>query len=399
MELEPTGIAHGGEAIARVDGKAHFVAGAMPGETVEGRVVRDKKSWARVELVRVLEASPDRVAPPCPHFDECGGCQWQYAAYPAQKRWKQSIVEGQLRHLGGIDEPPVLPTVAAGAPYGYRNRMDFVVDRGRLSLRRRRSRSAVPIRQCLLMEPALAAVFERIGDVSGADSLTLRVGVATGETLAVVRGGLPAGYEEWGCGVVHDDGETLQPVIGPGAVNEEVAGHRFRITGDTFFQNSTAGAAALAGLVAEALDPGPDDTLLDGYAGGGLFGVVVGSEAGSVIAVEESLQAAVDLNANFRTAGIEPRVFNLDFASAAEIRLPWDLAVVDPPRKGLGADGVAAVTSPGPRAIAYVSCDPASLGRDARLLVEAGYRLEAAVPVDQFPQTFHVETVATFRRR
>ena len=122
-------MAHGGEAVARVGGKAHFIAGAIPGERVEGRVVRDKGSWARVEIHRVLDPSPLRVVPPCPHFEECGGCQWQFAGHRAQLDWKASIVAGQLRHLGGIADPPVRPAVAPGRPYGYRNRMDFVVRR------------------------------------------------------------------------------------------------------------------------------------------------------------------------------------------------------------------------------------------------------------------------------
>ena len=114
-----------------------------PGELVEGEVTRDKKSWARVELTRVIEASPQRVEPPCGHFAECGGCQWQYADYPAQLAWKHSIVVGQLQHLGRIEDPPVRETVPTADPYGYRNRMDFAVSEGKPSLRRRRSRDKI----------------------------------------------------------------------------------------------------------------------------------------------------------------------------------------------------------------------------------------------------------------
>jgi len=392
-------MAHGGEAVARVGGKAHFIAGAIPGERVEGRVVRDKGSWARVAIHRVLDPSPLRVVPPCPHFEECGGCQWQFADHPAQLDWKASIVAGQLQHLGGIADPPVRPTLAPGRPYGYRNRMDFVVHKGRLCLMRRQSRDPIPVPGCLLMEPGLAELFGRIAAARGARSVTLRVGVATGETLAVVRGDLPAGVEEWGCPVSHVTGEGPVPIIGTGVVHEEVAGLRFRITADAFFQTNTPGAEALVTLVVEALEPRPDDILLDGYAGGGLFGIAVGREAGAVVAVESSALAADDLVANSAAAGIVPEIVRGDFAAVAPgIGGGWDLAVVDPPRRGLGAAGVAAVTGPNPRAIAYVSCDPASLGRDSRMLAAAGYRLEWAAPVDQFPQTFHVETVACFRR-
>ncbi|MDX1691762.1 MAG: hypothetical protein R3290_12140, partial [Acidimicrobiia bacterium] len=256
IEVVPTDIAHGGEAVGRVDGKAHFVAGAMPGERVRGEVERSKKHWARVRLREVVEASPERVEPPCPHFDECGGCQWQYAAYPAQLRWKQSIVAGQLAHLGRIDDPPVAETVAAGPAYGYRNRMDFSVHRGAPALHRRRSGRLVPLDTCLLLHPGLVEVFDRLGDLSGATSVTLRLAVSSGERMAVVSGAVPEGAETWGCSVVLAAGGERHEVIGRSAITEVVAGVPLRITADAFFQNSTAGAEVLVELVDDAIDVG-----------------------------------------------------------------------------------------------------------------------------------------------
>ncbi len=399
IELRPTDIAHGGEAVARLDGKAHFVAGAMPGELVAGEVVRDKKSWARVELTSVLEPSPDRVDPPCPHFAECGGCQWQFAAYRAQLDWKRSIVEGQLRHLGRIETPPIRPTAATGDPYGYRNRMDFAVSGGRPALRKGHSRDMVEISQCLLMEPSLAELFGRIGDLGEARGITLRVGAA-GESLAVVKGALPGGTDRWGCSVsqrTREEGLTV--LVGEDTVHHDIADTRLRVTGDAFFQNNTAGAAALVALAAEALEPQSDDTLLDGYAGGGLFGVSLGKRAERVFAVESNLTSVADFAHNAGEAGVDHRLFNNDFTEGLSlVKDPWDIAVVDPPRDGLGSAAVGAVTACEPRAIAYVSCDPASLARDSGLLATAGYRLEWAAPVDLFPQTYHVETVAAFVR-
>jgi len=397
IELSPTTIAHGGEAVARVDGKTHFVAGAMPGERVLAEVVRDKGSWARAELREVLEASPDRIDPPCGHFAECGGCTWQFAAYPAQLEWKRSIVAGQLEHLGGLPDPVVRPTAAPGPPYGYRNRMDFRVADGSPALLRRRSRDPVLIEECLLLHPALDAVFGRLGGLGSAEAITLRVGTATGEALAVVDGPIPAGAPGWGCSVARRS--PPREIIGPGAIHEEVAGMRFRITGDAFFQTNTAAAEVLAALVVEALEVQEDDVLLDAYAGGGLFGLVAGKGAARVIAVESGDLALGDLDHNAAASGIDVEILEGRAETVlGETTEDWDVAVVDPPRKGLGDPGVGAVTSTAPRAIAYVSCDPASLGRDARLLAAHGYRLDWAAPVDLFPQTFHVETVAAFRR-
>jgi len=380
-----------------VDGKAHFVAGAMPGERVEGEIVRDKGAWARVELKQVLDASPDRVDPACRHFGDCGGCEWQFADYEAQLEWKRSIVAGQLRHLGRIDDPPVRPTTPAAGPYGYRNRMDFTVEAGRPALRRRRSRDAVPIDECLIMEPAMAELFSRLGDLGEARKITLRVATTTGESLAVVYGELPPDIEEWGCRVSRRNHRGLRPIIGTGTIHETVAGVPFRITGDAFFQNNTAGAEALVALAAEALDPQPEETLLDGYAGGGLFGIIIGRKAGRLLAIESNRLSADDLAHNAAEAGLKHRAFRGRFVKTAPaIEEHWDLAVVDPPREGLGPHGVEAVTHTSPRAIAYVSCDPASLARDSRHLAEAGYTLQWAAPVDMFPQTSHIETVASF---
>ena len=397
--LRPTDIAHGGEAVARFDGKAHFVAGAMPGELVEGEVVRDKKSWARVRLTGVLEPSPDRITPPCRHYDDCGGCQWQFAAYPVQLDWKRSIVEGQLRHLGGIETVPVRPTAQTGDPYGYRNRMDFAVSEGRPALRKGRTRDMVQIRECLLMAPPLASLFETIGDLGDARGITIRVGINTGETLAIAKGSLPEGAEGWGCPVSLRTREGLQHVVGPGVIHEQVGEVSFRVTGDAFFQNNTPGAAVLVELVTEALAPQSHETLLDGYSGVGLFGISLGRSLDKVIAVESNLDAVADFSHNATLAGVDHRLFNNDFARGlSSVRDPWDVAVVDPPRDGLGAAAVGALTACEPRAIAYVSCDPASLARDARLLADAGYRLDWVAPVDMFPQTYHVETVSSFVR-
>ncbi len=400
IALEPADIAHGGEAVARLEGKAHFVDGAMPGEHVRGVVVKDAGSWARVELREVVRASPHRVEPPCPLFGACGGCQWQFADYPAQLEWKRRILAGQLAHLGRVDRPPVRDTVAVGAPFRYRNRVDFQVADGRPAFSRRRSHLLQPIDDCLLLHPSLAELVARLGDLGEATALTLRVATSTGSLLAVVEGPAPEQAPGWGCGVVERRGHRLIPVAGSGSMIETVAGVAFRITGDAFFQTNTAGAEPLVQLVTEALSPRPGETLLDAYAGGGLFGLTVGRGAARVVAVESGSTAADDLRHNAASAPTPVRVIegNVE-ASLPHLDMTWDLVVVDPPRTGLGAGGVGAVVAGRPRAVAYVSCDPASLARDTRLLVEAGYHLDWATPVDLFPQTFHVETVAAFAAR
>lgn len=397
IEIDLHDMANGGEAVGRFEGKTIFVAGGIPGERVRASVLRDKGAWARADLEEVLTPGPARVDPPCAHFSECGGCQWQYMSYGEQLRWKTSILTGQLRHLGGVAHPEIAPIVAPGDPFGYRNRMTFHVRDGHPGLYRHRSKDQVPIRSCLLLVPGLQELYGRLGTLAGVHELTLRIGVRTGQRIVLIKGTVPEGAAEWGVPVVRLTGRRFEPVIGPPRIHEEVGGTRFRVTGPAFFQVNTEGAEALVGLVREALQPKAIDTLLDAFAGVGLFSATIGQAAGRVLAVESSGVAAADLRHNLTGAGVtDAEVVRGRFEELVRSGR-WDLAVCDPPRSGLGEAGVSALSAGQPRRIAYVSCDPASLGRDTRLLAGRGYRLVKATPVDLFPQTFHVETVAEFQ--
>jgi 23S rRNA (uracil1939-C5)-methyltransferase len=397
MQFAPHDIAHGGEAVARHDGKTYFIAGAMPGDVVTGEVVRDKGNWARVTLTTIDEPSSNRIEPPCRHFSVCGGCQWQFAAYEQQLAWKRSIVTGQLRHLGGQGDVPVRPTVAPGDAFGYRNRVDFRILGGHPALFRPKSRDLVALEECLLLTPALAELFPRLGSLDGVRRLTLRAGVNTGEMLVVLSGKVPEQAQDWGANIAVATRNGIKPYIGKPSLREMIGDSTYRITALAFFQNNTAGAEALVALVKEAAEVADDDVVLDGYAGGGLFAVALAEQAARVIAVESEPTAVRDLRANLKHADADVVVVRSRFEEAvSRIDEPWDIAIVDPPRTGLGEDGVEVAIAPDPRRLVYVSCDPASLARDARLLSQRGYRLDWAAPVDMFPQTFHVETVARF---
>ncbi len=394
-------MAHGGDAIGRIDGKAIFIGGALPGETVEITDLDDRGSWGRASLAVVIDASPSRVDPPCPVFNACGGCQWQHAGYEAQLTYKTDVVLGQLRHLGRMDDPPVAETIAPGPAFAYRNRMSFYVERGRPGQRRAKSHAVVPTDACLLLLPQLSELFERLGDLTGVRKIVIRYGQRTGEMLVVLEGKIPTQANGWGCSVVQRSGARLRTVVGSSHLHEIVAGVRFRISGSAFFQVNTPGADELVALVSEAIQPGPEDILLDAYAGGGLFSATVGRAAGRVIAVESAADAVSDLRHNLAAQNVDQAtVFEGPiedlYADASEA---WTLAICDPPRSGLGKVGVAGIVRPRPRAIAYISCDPASFARDVAILAESGYRLTRATPVDLFPQTYHIETVGLLVRQ
>ncbi|MBT8212619.1 MAG: 23S rRNA (uracil(1939)-C(5))-methyltransferase RlmD, partial [Acidimicrobiia bacterium] len=182
----------------------------------------------------------------------------------------------------------------------------------------------------------------------------------------------------------------LRVTAGKAFIHERVADVDFRITGQNFFQVNTAGADALVELVRDALQPEGTDTLLDAYAGGGLFSATVGASCSHTLAVESHPGGVADLKHNAPEAEpIKARVEHIEGGN-------WDIVVADPPRAGLRAAGVGAITAPRPRAVALVSCDAASLARDSRLMIDAGYTLVEVTPVDLFPQTFHIEAVARF---
>lgn len=396
VEVEPHDMAHGGESVARVAGKAIFVGGLIPGERATATITKDGGSWARAVVDELLEASPDRVVPPCPHFAACGGCQWQYISYQAQLEWKRNTIVAQLAHIGAIHDVEVRPILPCDSPYHYRNRMDFHVVDGVPALYRPRSHDLVPLTECHLLIPPLADLLGRLGSLEGVHQLTIRGSAATGDLMVVVKGAIPAQAAEWGTNVARVRRGRPVAEIGNSWIHEEVGGRRYRITANAFFQANTQGAAHLVDLVEEALEPAPEDVVLDGYAGGGLFGVALAEMVDEVVAVEVSPLGLSDLEYNLEQAGAFASLVPVPFEEVLAEVDSFDIAVVDPPRSGLGRTGVEVVAAARPRAVALVSCDPAALARDARDLVAVGYHLDWVAPVDLFPQTYHIETVSRF---
>ena len=396
QEVQVDGMAHGGEAVGRLaDGRAVFVAGAIPGERVRIRLVDLRKRWARAELVELLQPSPDRVTPPCPHAEVCGGCQWQHIALDRQRQLKREIVQGQLRHLGGVDTDLVEETRSVGASdgFGYRNHATFAVDeKGRTAYHRKGGHELVAIDSCPLLHPILREVHEALPPLPGLRSIEIRAGIHTGQRLVMATGEVDAAP-------VEEAAARGVPLKGPGEgeITEMVGSERFRISSKSFFQVNTEGAELLSRLVMEMLDPGSDDRVLDAFAGVGLFTVPLARRAAHVWAVERSRAALRDLRTH--TRGLPVHVVGTELESAfSQLPPRIDLVVADPPREGLGEKSVAALSGLQPRRLVLVSCDPAALARDLRLLIAEGARLERVVPIDLFPHTYHVETLALLVR-
>jgi 23S rRNA (uracil1939-C5)-methyltransferase len=422
--LDTTAIAHGGEALGHHAGKIVFVPFTLPGERVRARIVDEKERWARAELVEVVTAADDRVEPPCPYFGPglCGGCQWQHIDYERQLALKQEVVADQLRRLGHLPDPPVRLTLPAGEPYGYRNHVQLAVGSdGKLGFAGTNSREIIAVDRCLLLHPLLDELHAAIqfGDEEEPSAgaaiwlrrVSLSAGIATGQQMLLfeTREGAPPELEvdlPISCAFLDRDGQA-QPMIGPPYVEDVVAGRTYRISASSIFQVNTAGAEVLVDLVRRYLEPGPGDCLLDAYCGVGLFGLALSGQVGSVVGIEESPQACEDFAWNARD--LDPTQVTLHEGPVTEVLSAWldqegeaprriDLAVIDPPRSGAGGVVLQALARLGPRRIAYVSCDPATLARDVEHLQAGGYRLIEVQPVDMLPQTFHVESVSLWMR-
>ncbi len=390
------GMAHGGEAVGRLeDGRAVFVAGAIPGERVLVRLTDLRKRWARAELVEILDPSEDRVTPPCRYAASCGGCQWQHIALSRQRALKREIVQGQLRHLGGVQEDKVEETRFRGADdgFGYRNHATFAVDdEGRTAYHQSRGRQLVAIDSCPLLHPILREAHEALPRLPGLTRIELRAGIHTGQRLVMASGEVDEGP-------VEEAAARGVPLRGPGEgeITEMVGAEKFRISSKSFFQVNTEGAELLTELVMEMLEPAEGDQVLDAFAGVGLFTVPLARRVAQVWAVERSKAALRDLR--WHAKGLPVHVVGTELERAF-VQLPsrMDLVVADPPREGLGEDAVRALSRLRPRRLVLVACDPASLARDLRRFLAEGARLERVVPVDLFPHTYHVETVALLQR-
>lgn len=372
--VEITSVAGGGDAIGHLDGKVVFVPGAVPGDVVDVEIVTEKPRYARGRLVTVVQESPDRIAMPCPHADRCGGCTWQMVPRSVQAAWKQETVAAVMERIARLPDVPVRAIATPGPDYGYRNRLDLHPSPDGPGFYEAGSRRLVAVVECHLAAPPVADLLSRVVGQPMHGDLTLRAGIGTGDTVIIGEGHTP---------------------VGSASISEDVDGFRFEISGTAFFQPNTDGAEALVGYVREATADAADGLFVDAYAGVGLFAVTVGAPFPEVIAIESDPVAVRDLAENAGGA----HVLQMDAGEGLSTlaRAPG-VVVVDPPRTGLGPDVVEALIGINADVVVSVACDPATFARDARALVAGGYDLEWVQPVDQFPQTPHIETVARFVR-
>lgn len=431
-----------GLGVAKIEGCAVFIPNAVAGETCRIRIEKMGKTWAAGKIVEIMERSPHRVNRDCTVAKLCGGCDFHHMDYEEECRLKAERVRQALNRIGG-ERLETVPILAAPSCVGYRNKAQYpvAVRKGRAyaGFYQAGTHQVVESAHCGILPPEMDQVRDAVIDyvnqyrVTVYDEATgrgllrhiyVRRGAVTRQILVclVVNGrSIPrvpelvkrlkkiAGFttlvlsvnEKPGNSVL---GETFITLWGPGYVEDILCGLRFRLSPRSFYQVNHAQAQRLYETAIAQAEISSADTVLDLYCGVGTITLAMAKAAGRVIGVEVIPQAVQDAKENALRNGIKNAEFFCGDAGQAALSLEEqgvcaDVAVVDPPRKGLNADTVEALARMAPRRIVYVSCDPATLARDVALLKQRGYCLGYAQAVDLFPRCAHVETVALLTRQ
>ena len=409
MILRPTSPAHGGASIARDEGKVWLVNYALPGEVVEAEPRGKQGGVAVANTTSVIEASPHRVEPRCPYFGTCGGCQWQHASYAHQLELKRQVVE-EAWARAGLRLPPDAPVLGMDDPWRYRIRGEFeaipTAEGWRFGFHRQRSHSVIPIATCdihdLRIEQALPAFAQAAGELQLKNLQNLLLTVEpNGRGLLWRmrhRGKEPVWPRDEFARRVGD----LLPdqVVLDDAMSLEFWDMSFRVRSDTFVQTNYKQMLVLYQAALDMLAAGPDDHVLDLYAGMGTISVAVARTAGGVTAVEENPRAVQvgRLNARINSAKVEYLPGKVETV-LRQVRMGrHQSAILDPPRAGCEPAALAELLRLGPERLVYISCEPSTHARDLIALVRGGYRVRRAAIVDMFPQTYHIETVALLER-
>jgi len=367
-------IAAGGAGIARPDGKSVFIDLSAPGDLVRFRLVKEYKTWARAELLEILEPSPLRISPLCPLYGRCGGCSLQHLTYEAQIEAKTAILRDAFKRIGGFEPPSI--RLRSSAPFEYRNRLQFHrTDDGNCGLMERKSTRPVALDDCPVAEPGIRRALKE-GRLRGPSDKKRFTVYSRGKTFLV-------------------EGQTERGFVS--ILDRELA-----LDVKVFFQSN---AAMLELLIADLREAASKTNrglpLADIYCGVGTFAAFLAAEHSGVDLVEENKAALALARQNVRGSNISYYA-EKDTTWVKTLtdnqRGPWGFVIMDPPRQGLSGGIAKWLAANGPELAAYVSCDPATLARDSRLLLDGGYRLKELTLYDFYPQTAHIETLALFCR-
>jgi 23S rRNA (uracil1939-C5)-methyltransferase len=435
LELQIEKLVYGGDGLARLPaddqgrGKTVFLPFVIPGEQVDATVVESRSGFVRAQLEKVLTPSPDRIAPPCPYFGKCGGCQYQHIEYAAQLRFKSEILRETLRRTAKLELDREI-TVHSAEPWNYRNRTRVRIQHEpgfALGYFEANSHKLLAVESCPISSPlinqavsavwALGRALKITATVHGMQffanqddsQLLVEVYIRSGDKAEACKAFAAAltsrlssviGVVVFATSPVEDETRQRAPLssvhneeslaIGADSLTYHAVGHDYRVSGGSFFQTNRF---LVDELVKTAGGGKKGKTALDLYAGVGLFTVALAGSFEDVLAVEASSHGFGDLKHNAPRNVKPTRATTEEFLQKRGEKLAVEFVLVDPPRAGLGDKAAAALCNTSASQVTFVSCDPATLSRDLCLLLESGFKVEQAHLFDLFPQTAHMETV------
>lgn len=414
-----------GEGIGSLDGMKIFVDGALPGETVLAKITEQKKTYAKAALLSIVKPSESRVKPPCPVFGECGGCQIMHLDYPAQLQVKRQKVLDALQRIGGFDKADVLPCVPSPHALGYRNKIQLPIvwDNGKktLGLYRKNTHEIIPINRCFIQcpqgEDILVGIKEKL-TIPSVRYVLIRNAIFQNEALVVfvttgesnqelkqfakdlmishpqIKGVVENVNARSGNAIL---GQTFRPLAGRPFIYERLLNKTFKISPSAFFQVNPGQAEKLYAKAIQLAEIEPHENVLDAYCGVGGLAILAADAAQTVYGIECVPHAIADAKENARLNHLNNCLFTC--GNAEELIHQYkhcSTIFLNPPRKGCEASLLKALIASLPKKIVYISCDPATLARDLKLL-SAHYVATTIQPFDMFPQTMHVETLVALR--
>ncbi len=421
VDLAIEKIVTGGRGLGRHEGEAVFVPLAAPGDLIRARLAKRHKGYREAELLEVLEPGPGRRDAPCPHFADCGGCDLQQLDDDAQAAARREVLLDCFTRLGRVDVSGALEEPAPSPALAYRNRIRLSQHpTGPYGLKRRGSHDVVLMEQCpVMVEPFAETILPWLRFLPPMEQIVVRMDGRGGWLLSlygpptrtkllksiVAQAGADGAPAPGLKGLLLNN----RPYWGRTYLVMEVAGHKFRVSHNSFFQANLDGAEQALATVRAWLDDLPaGGDLADLYGGVGLFALGLADRFDRIVSIDSDSAAAQDARENVRRSSVEVDRITVregqvqDELAAPEVKeaLNWPEAcvMVDPPRTGLGKPVLAALGELKPRAVVYLSCDPATLARDCAALVAVGYAVTRVRPVPMFPQTSHVETLVLLTR-
>ena len=431
-------LTHDGNGVAKIDGYPLFIAGALPGETVEIHVLKTLKNYGFAKVVNIIEPSLDRVDAPCQYFAQCGGCQLQHLSYEGQLKWKRSMVENVMKRIGKIDAP-VHPVKGMDNPWQYRNKAQIPFAQGETGaiagFYKSKSHTIVDMERCLIQAGEADAILAGLkGELAAIGvrpyneethqgmlrHVVVRKGRATNEVMVVlVTKSHKFPQAEAAVAKIRELVPNVTSIVqnvnsektnvifgnetvtlwGKDTIEDTIGNVRFEISARSFYQVNPEQTEVLYKQALDYAQLTGNERVIDAYCGIGSISLFLAQKAGYVMGVEIVPQAIEDAKRNAEINGFTNTYFE---AGAAEEVIPrWykegkeaDVLVVDPPRKGCDEALLNTIIEQKPKRVVYVSCNPATLARDLRILEDGGYKTQEVQPVDMFPHTTHCEAVA-----